>query len=529
MNLTRPFKSALIVVLMAAVWVIFAPVQFGGSVTYVMVAGASMEPELHQGDLVVTRQASSYEVGDITTYQHPQVGPVIHRIIEREGSNYTLKGDNNDWIDSYQPANAEILGKSWLYIPGAAEKLLWLRTPVGLSLLSLSIGIMFIITITKNHEQDHQTGKQSADMFTRWYRQTQSLRLGDWVFPLGILLFASIFLGAFAFTRPELQSVPADIQYDHRGSFSYNAPAAPSLYTSDKIQTGEAIFHELIRSIDLTYEYSFASEAETQLSGTIQLLLRVGEPNGWYREYPLAINDFEGDSFTIGATIDLAQIKRYLSWVQTQTGLERRTFDIDVIADTQIDGTVEGLPLHDRFTNTLHFKLDEIQLFLTEHGPTDEVSDPLNPVRSGFIPHQSVVDNSLSILGLELSVRQARRIAVIAGIVSLLFIALIMTPTMAVSLRSESERITLLHAGNLLDVDAIPLDDELEWVEVRSIDDLVKVSETTGGLILHARNGHDHIYAIKDGTTGYLLTIHDPNGVDKIEAADEGKTDPGAK
>ena len=151
MNFAGSLKNALIVVLMAAIWVLFAPVQFGGTATYVIVAGASMEPALHQGDLVIARGSSTYEIGDVTAYQHPQVGPVIHRIVERAGPYYTLKGDNNDWIDSYEPIDTEILGRSWLHIPGAAEKLLWLRTPLGLSLLSLTVGFMFLITITKNN------------------------------------------------------------------------------------------------------------------------------------------------------------------------------------------------------------------------------------------------------------------------------------------------------------------------------------------------------------------------------------------
>jgi hypothetical protein len=173
---------------------------------------------------------------------------------------------------------------------------------------------------------------------------------------------------------------------------------------------------------------------------------------------------------------------------------------------------VGGLPLNDRFTNTLHFKLDDIQLYLTEDSPIDEATDPLAPVRTGYIPREGVIENRLPILGIELSVHQARQIALIAGSVSLLFIILIMAPTLAVSLRSETERIKLLHAERLLDVNELPSDRDLDWVQVASIDDLVKLSESTGRLILHSCEVHNHIYILKDGTTGYRFEIHDPNG-----------------
>lgn len=229
---------------------------------------------------------------------------------------------------------------------------------------------------------------------------------------------------------------------------------------------------------------------------------------------------------TAGATIDLAQIKRYLDWVQNLTGLERRIFDLDIIADTQVEGTVGGLPFNDQFSNTLHFKLDEIQLYIAEDSPIGETSDPLAPVRTGFIPRQSVINNNLSILGVNLSVRQARQIALTVGSASLLLIALILAPTLAVSLRSETERIKLLHAERLLDVNELPSDKDLDWVQVASIDDLVKLSESTGGLILHSCEVHNHIYILKDGTIGYRLEIHDPNGSEpggtaKIDLGDD--------
>lgn len=520
-SLARSLKSALIVVSMAAIWVLFAPVQFGGTASYVIIAGASMEPALHQGDLVITRVAQTYAVGDVTAYAHPKVGPVIHRIIEREGAHYTLQGDNNEWIDSYRPVNAEILGKSWLHIPGAAEKLLWLRTPIGLTLLSLSIGIMFLVTIANRNERQKEIPKQESDVFTRWFRQTRSLRLGEWVFPLGILLFASILLGAFGFTRPEVQSIPNDIQYNHNGSFTYSAPAAPSLYSTNEVRTGEAIFHELVDTIRIEYDYAFDSKAETKLAGHSQLSLRLSEPNGWNREYELETIEFVGTGFTTEVTVDLDQIKRYLGWVRSETGLERQIFDLDFIVATQVDGTLDGLPLNDRFSNMFSFKLDDLQLFLAGSSPLDEELDPLNPVRTGFIERQAVIDNNLQILGLSLTVRQARQIALVAGGVSLFLIALIMTPALAVSLRSESDRIKLVHADRLLDVAEIPLDDSLELVRVARIDDLIKLSESTGGLVLHGRDDHDHTYLLKDGSTAYLLELHDPNGADHDVEVDE--------
>ena len=140
----RSQVTALLTVAMVWGWVLLAPGQFGGQASFVMVAGASMEPALHQGDLVIVRQAQVYQVGDVAAYHHPLVGPVIHRITDREGPRFVLKGDNNAWLDSHSPTAAEIIGKSWLVIPGAARLLTQLRSPAGLAMLSLAFGLALV-------------------------------------------------------------------------------------------------------------------------------------------------------------------------------------------------------------------------------------------------------------------------------------------------------------------------------------------------------------------------------------------------
>lgn len=79
----------------------FAPLQFGGQTAYVIVSGNSMKPVFHRGDLAILRTATDYQSGDIVTYRHPTIGPVIHRIISQDGDRFIFKGDHNTWTDAY--------------------------------------------------------------------------------------------------------------------------------------------------------------------------------------------------------------------------------------------------------------------------------------------------------------------------------------------------------------------------------------------------------------------------------------------
>src|SRR6266496_6188934 len=104
-----------LLVLFGSALIAFAPLQLGGQAAFVIVNGNSMEPLYHRGDLVILRTADDYQVGDIVTYRHPQIGPVIHRIIGRDAERFVFRGDHNNFIDPYRPIRSELIGKSWIY------------------------------------------------------------------------------------------------------------------------------------------------------------------------------------------------------------------------------------------------------------------------------------------------------------------------------------------------------------------------------------------------------------------------------
>lgn len=524
---TKPMVNAIIVVLLAAIWIVFAPIGFGGTASYVIIAGASMEPTLHQGDLVIARHSTAYEVGDVATYQHPQVGPVIHRIIDREGPHYTFQGDNNPWVDSYEPVNAEIIGKSWLHIPGAAEKLLWLRTPIGLSLLSLSIGLMILISISGKGENRDTTSKPDVDLFTKWFRKMQSLRLGEWVFPLGIVFFAAVLLGIFAFTRSEFERIPVDIQYKHLGQFSYTGVGSPSIYEKGKVENGQAIFHGFVQDLEFEFTYDFETDARASLAGSYRVNVLISEPNGWQRLIVLQPETtFQGTSFTINDSLDLQQITAIIERLKSRTGLNRQVFNVDIDVPVRVHGTLAGIEYVDTFDAKLPFQLDDIQMFISHQDPLSENGDPLNPSMSAYLPNEATIPNVLSILGFQLAVSQARQITLIAGIVSLVLIALIMAPALAVSMRSPSERIKLTHSDRLVDVNELPHDRRTKWNDLQDFDDMIKLSESTGAMILHMVRGDEHTYVLKDGDTNYRVTLNDPDGSSSMgEQPDGGKVD----
>lgn len=138
---------------LAVGWVVFLrPSGLGGPAGYVIVSGASMEPMMHTGDLVIVRRQAEYRAGDVVAYRIPKsdVGGgmlVIHRII---GGNATdgliLQGDNRDTQDMWRPRAEDVVGSLWWHIPHVGTVLFLLRTPLVIAGVIGFLGFWFVAT-----------------------------------------------------------------------------------------------------------------------------------------------------------------------------------------------------------------------------------------------------------------------------------------------------------------------------------------------------------------------------------------------
>jgi signal peptidase I len=150
----RAFRIASSVVAVAAVvaWALLLRPQFlGGPAAYVMVAGISMEPTFHNGDLVVARRRDSYRVGDVVVYRVPrgEAGAgslIIHRIVGgSEAAGWIVQGDNRDVPDLWRPRSGDIVGAMWADVPGAGTLVARGASPLALAsictLFALFLGL----------------------------------------------------------------------------------------------------------------------------------------------------------------------------------------------------------------------------------------------------------------------------------------------------------------------------------------------------------------------------------------------------
>lgn len=82
-----------------------------GGVSILTVSSNSMYPELAVGDIIIIKKCSDYEVNDIITYSVNDKYLVTHRIIKKEGNNFSTKGDSNNVSDNNIVKIENIKGK----------------------------------------------------------------------------------------------------------------------------------------------------------------------------------------------------------------------------------------------------------------------------------------------------------------------------------------------------------------------------------------------------------------------------------
>jgi signal peptidase I len=113
------------------------PVELGGDTDFISVSGESMLPTIPDGSFAIVKRDLSYDVGDIIAYNYSEGSlskVVVHRIIDKSGSLFVLKGDNNRSVDPVNVHPDMIIGKVMLYLPYLGYLPILVKNPVVLLL-----------------------------------------------------------------------------------------------------------------------------------------------------------------------------------------------------------------------------------------------------------------------------------------------------------------------------------------------------------------------------------------------------------
>lgn len=481
--------GALVSILLAILfWIALAPIQLGGQVAYVIVDGNSMEPKFQLGDLVITRKQPIYRVGDAVTYENAEMGAfVFHRIVAVSSDRFVLQGDHNTWLDSYQPTGNEIVGKLWLHIPAIGRAIQWARQPLPLAVLcGLVGGLMLMSLFPVTPPRGRRNAKPSGSM---------GGLLEGGLYLAGFAAMAFLGLGIFAFTRPATR--PAEtIQYQQAASFFYSATGTPDVYGTDAIRTGDPIFPNLTCTLNVGQAYNVAGSGLQGVAGFHRLYARVMDrQSGWQRSILLESDTpFTGNSYVSMASLDLCQIMAMVSAVEQQTGLHPPFYTLEVISHSTFMGNIADKAVLDSLDTSLVFKFDKTHFYLAADATQ---GDPLYTTKAGAVGGLEEAPNTLSLLGLNVSILFVRALSVLGLAFSLLALLAGGWYFLRLNQADQAAIIRLKYGGLLMDTRGFAFPQNLPIVDAASVDDLARLAERQNSMIVHTAVNFLHHYFVQ--------------------------------
>ncbi|MGI9658911.1 MAG: signal peptidase I [Gaiellaceae bacterium] len=508
----RALAGVLGVALIAGAWLLFGPKQLGGPVTYALIQGNSMEPMLHASDLAVVRSKSSYEVGDVVAYHSAELDRlVLHRIVERDGDQFILQGDNNDFLDSAQPTQEQIAGELAFSVPKAGALVQRLRSPAGFIVL---LGLAGIVVGGGRRARRGRAGPNARapgdlrggfpPVKSSLLDAGRSLRPDQLQTAIGIAGGAAAVLALvtiLAFARADVETVSTPDLYEQTGTFSYSAEVGESpAYDSTTATDGQAIFTSLANNVDVAFDYELATTRSHAVRGTASLRALVSDGEGLERSLTVsAPQEFSGDTVTLAGTLTLAKLQRLVKRIEKATGVVSNGYFLTLAPQIEVTGRVGEAPIDDLFAPELVFRLDAARLALAQTSALDDSANALVRTQTGSGPE--TVPATFGLLGLEPSVDSVRRIGLLGTLLALAAFA----AAIRMSRKQSLGDLALIAArqGQWLVRATNGVPSDRRCIELAEMEDLLRVAELRGQLVLEVDEADRTTYVVDDGTVQY--------------------------
>ena len=494
-------------VAVGALWEELAPTKLGGSHEYAVIDGTSMNPKLHAGDLVVMHTSSAYAVGDVVGYHNRELGRlVLHRIVGKVGDRDVFKGDNNDFLDSYHPLQADLVGRLWLSVPKAGGFFTWLHDP---NHSGITVAVLAALLLAGGGAGIARHGRRGRRVR---HAITPSPALGRALLTsaAGVaLLFA--FVALVGFSHAPTATVQSPGAFVSQGDYAYSARVpASSLYPSGRVGSGQTVFTQLVRRVATSFAYRFVTADPHSVSGDATLVTTLRSSTGWTKRLSSRSARLRGDGVTLTGTIDVQRLEREIAQYAKLTGIANDSFDVVLAPAVHVRGTVDGTPVTTDFTPTpLTFALDGYSLRLqqsaaaSQPGATVSSADALHPSEPGVMSHSRPASARLVVASMRVST--ARTLG-IAGLVLAALLALAGLLVSGVS-GDELSRIRRRGGGMLVPVSSPPAAPAGGFVDVANFDSLVHLARSYQLVILHHQRGDAHSFYIDDDGSIYRFSV----------------------
>lgn len=497
-SVSRIVTFVLLAVVAVTGFMVLGPAELGGPVRYAIIDGTSMVPTLTDGDLAIVRVDGEPAKGEVVLYHDPRLGvDVLHRIVRESHGRFVLKGDNNDYLDDANPNPTELGGTLWFSVPYVGSGVEWLRQPLHAALIVFVFAALAFAGgggATRRHARSrHAVGITASG--TQLEGASRGLLTGAFV---AAALFA--LLALVAFSRADTRAEAVEEARVHEGTLSYSAQIEPSdVYPDGTVRSGETAFLQIVPALDVAFTYRITGNDLRGLHGKAAITAVVSDGTGWVRHTPVAVpRAFTGTSATARGTLDLTELTQIVNEMKSMTGSLTTTFSVKLEPEVEVSGRAGTEPFDSTFAPSMPFLLDDISMRVD--APEDG-----SPALSARTAEPGTVDvpGSLALGQLAISVEQARRLAMIGVLLSLLLLTVAAAALWSSRVDGEHTRIASRFGDRMISIAGAPSVDSARVTDLADVDSLVRVAELHDRVVLHWRRGNEHAYVVDDGATTY--------------------------
>ena len=510
MSRTRRGLAALLAATVAAA----AAALLLGAVAVVTTTGVSMNPEYHEGDLVIVAAADDYRIGQIAAYRdrvHELV--VLHRVIGRTPAGYVLRGDNNQSVDAVQPQPADMIGRAVLHVPGAGT---WLRRLMHPAVL----GSLVFLLLTAGGTAVRSRRKKRRVAVSKHAVLVSRTRGGLADLPpvprmlavaLGSIFVAALTLSVASFSAPLSERV-TDVGADATSvmTFRYGAAVPRSAaYDGVRVDSPDPVFRALANLVDVHLSYEGAP-------GTIEVTADLSAASGWHTTVPLLdATSFDSAPFATRVRLDLTALEARAAAAAAVTKMP--------IADValRVRSTVRS-PDAPPFVSNLALTLTPAQLRLA-----GDPSSLTEQATTTGVSRLRTVPATIGWRSAELTVADARRLSLLVAVAALLVAAAMTLAARRSTPMSEAERICRKYAAQLVAVEPMRSVSGRPTVDVADFGTLLRLAARYDLLVLHwTRSGTTTFVAQDVGATYRYRAASSLEP--RVGGAPEPRTDVGA-
>jgi hypothetical protein len=210
--------------------------------------------------------------------------------------------------------------------------------------------------------------------------------------------------------------------------------------------------------------------------------------------------------FTADGVLSLAQVEELIAILETQSGVKNDRYSVTVTPHVQVSGWIGGTPFEDTFSAAaLAMELDGLQLHLTRGSSTSPL-DQLAPRAGGIVSTRVERPTTIGLLAVDLPVAASRMLS-LAG----LGLVLIVGGWFVIALVHQLPR-TGMDGGAKLKSPLVTVRGKVpavrtRIVDVTSLDDLARIAEQSGAVVLQETRPGFHAYFVHDDDLTYRYQV----------------------